>query len=290
MREHPLRERLRGQLMLALYRSGRQAEALEAYQDARHALTDELGIEPSQELRELQQAILRQDSSVELGPAVGALNGSAGPSSGVDRSSRRFGLGSTTRSTARATLPYRWRARHRQESPRGGGTAGRASAERGFLSGVAGRQAALRVLAVGSGVALVSPRAARTPSGAARSRRSGRRAAAPRAPRAPPGLPEPTAPDSEGARFACSMRRRAFLKTSLETSRSSCSSTIFMLRTSRRCFSFDSSRAKLARTRVLVLAAYRDVDPTLRDPLRTDPVGTRARTCDASHIPRRSSS
>src|ERR687888_6442 len=62
VREHPLRERLRAQLMLALYRSGRQAEALEVYQDARRTLTEELGIEPSQELRELQQAILRQDA------------------------------------------------------------------------------------------------------------------------------------------------------------------------------------------------------------------------------------
>ena len=61
VREHPLRERLRGQLMLALYRAGRQADALEAYQNARRALSDELGLEPSRYLRELQQAILRHD-------------------------------------------------------------------------------------------------------------------------------------------------------------------------------------------------------------------------------------
>src|SRR5438093_9773632 len=59
--EHPLRERLCRQRMLALYRCGRQAEALEAYQGARHALVEELGIEPSKELRELHQQILNQD-------------------------------------------------------------------------------------------------------------------------------------------------------------------------------------------------------------------------------------
>jgi DNA-binding SARP family transcriptional activator len=64
--EHPLRERLRAQLMLALYRSGRQAEALDAFQDARRALTEELGIEPSQELRQLQRAILGQDTGLAL--------------------------------------------------------------------------------------------------------------------------------------------------------------------------------------------------------------------------------
>jgi DNA-binding SARP family transcriptional activator/tetratricopeptide (TPR) repeat protein len=64
--EHPLRERLRAQLMLALYRSRRQAEALEAYQVARRALVDELGIEPSPELQELERRILQQDSSLEL--------------------------------------------------------------------------------------------------------------------------------------------------------------------------------------------------------------------------------
>jgi DNA-binding SARP family transcriptional activator/tetratricopeptide (TPR) repeat protein len=64
--EHPLRERLRCQLMLALYRVGRQADALARYQDARHALVDGLGIEPGRELRDLQQAILRQDPALEL--------------------------------------------------------------------------------------------------------------------------------------------------------------------------------------------------------------------------------
>ena len=62
---HPLRERLRGQLMLALYRGGRQAEALQVYQDTRRLLVDELGIEPSQALQRLEQAILRQEESLE---------------------------------------------------------------------------------------------------------------------------------------------------------------------------------------------------------------------------------
>ena len=65
VREHPLRERARSQLMLTLYRSGRQAEALEVYQDTRRLLTDELGIEPGRSLRDLQQAILNQDLALE---------------------------------------------------------------------------------------------------------------------------------------------------------------------------------------------------------------------------------
>ncbi len=60
----PLRERFRAQLMLALYRSGRQADALTAYRDARAAL-DELGLEPSQELQTLERAVLRHDPSLE---------------------------------------------------------------------------------------------------------------------------------------------------------------------------------------------------------------------------------
>jgi len=63
---HPLRERLRGQLMLGLYRSGRQAEALEVHRAARRVLVEELGIEPSRDLQELQRAILAQDVALDL--------------------------------------------------------------------------------------------------------------------------------------------------------------------------------------------------------------------------------
>jgi predicted ATPase/DNA-binding SARP family transcriptional activator/class 3 adenylate cyclase len=68
--EQPLRERLRGQLMLALYRSGRQAEALEIYRTTRRVLVEELGIEPGPALQALEQAILRQDASLDLQPAL----------------------------------------------------------------------------------------------------------------------------------------------------------------------------------------------------------------------------
>jgi DNA-binding SARP family transcriptional activator len=66
--DHPLRERLRGQLMLALYRSGRQAEALDQYRRARQALVEELGIDPSAELQELERGILRQDEALAAPP------------------------------------------------------------------------------------------------------------------------------------------------------------------------------------------------------------------------------
>jgi DNA-binding SARP family transcriptional activator len=70
--EQPLREGLRRSLMTALYRSDRQAEALSVYQDARRALVDELGIDPSPALQELEQAILRQDPSLEVEAAAPA--------------------------------------------------------------------------------------------------------------------------------------------------------------------------------------------------------------------------
>lgn len=67
---HPMRERLQAQLMLALYRCGRQADALTAYRVARRVLHDELGLEPSVPLRELEQAVLRQDPGLAWQPPV----------------------------------------------------------------------------------------------------------------------------------------------------------------------------------------------------------------------------
>jgi DNA-binding SARP family transcriptional activator len=75
VREHPLRERLRAQQMLALYRADRQADALDAYAEARRTLVEELGIEPSESLQRLQQAILRHDPALEVPAGTAATNG-----------------------------------------------------------------------------------------------------------------------------------------------------------------------------------------------------------------------
>ncbi len=73
--DHPLQERRWGQLMLALYRSGRQADALRAYQRMRSALVEALGVEPAPEIRALEQAVLAQDPALDLAgePILGAV-------------------------------------------------------------------------------------------------------------------------------------------------------------------------------------------------------------------------
>jgi predicted ATPase/DNA-binding SARP family transcriptional activator len=76
VREHPLREELRRLLMLALYRSGRQADALAEYREAARLLRDELGLEPGEELRALEAAILNQDPSLAEPPSAAASRAS----------------------------------------------------------------------------------------------------------------------------------------------------------------------------------------------------------------------
>jgi DNA-binding SARP family transcriptional activator len=71
---HPLRERLHGQFLLALYRSGRQAEALEAYRRMRETLAEELGIDPGRPLQDLERAILAQDPTLDWVPAAAAAS------------------------------------------------------------------------------------------------------------------------------------------------------------------------------------------------------------------------
>src|SRR5215472_675522 len=89
---YPLRERLHEQLMIALYRGGRQAEALAAYQAARRALVEDLGLEPGPALQRLERAILRQDASLDL-PGQAAATPAVGP---VDRTGRSW-LGGANR-------------------------------------------------------------------------------------------------------------------------------------------------------------------------------------------------
>jgi DNA-binding SARP family transcriptional activator/streptogramin lyase len=84
---HPYRERLRAQLMLALYRAGRQADALDAYQAGRRVLQDELGLEPGKELRDLEAAILRQDEALSPARPLPAAEAEQPPS--TRRLSRR---------------------------------------------------------------------------------------------------------------------------------------------------------------------------------------------------------
>ena len=85
VRDEPLAERPRAQLMLALYRSGRQTDALERYRDGRALLVEHSGVEPGPELRRLERAILQHDPALELAPATATADDPAAPERSAGR-------------------------------------------------------------------------------------------------------------------------------------------------------------------------------------------------------------
>ena len=132
--------------MLALYRCGRQAEALEAYQHARRTLVDEIGVEPGPELRRLHEAILRQDPALEVEPAAvelpRELDAAESPTAGRPR--RRAARGCARAGSARRAASARsWRSSaHAGREGRAGGRARRRGPPRGGRDPVRDRSTA----------------------------------------------------------------------------------------------------------------------------------------------------
>ena len=118
--QNPLRERVRAQLMLALYRSDRQAEALQVYQEFRRELSEQLGLDPGPGLQQLEVALLNRDASLQAPPANGSSvlppDGSAAPDPELDPGAG--GSRSGRRRSSRSRSP-RWLSRRPAAGPRG---------------------------------------------------------------------------------------------------------------------------------------------------------------------------
>ena len=276
--EHPFRERLRAQLMLALYRCDRQADALQAYQDARLALVEELGIEPSDRLRDLEQAILAQDPKLQLTAAEEAATVER-----ADDAQRGTFLG-----------------RERELSELAGGLDD-AFAGRGRLFLLAGEPGIGKSRLAEELIADARARGARVLVGRCweaggapaywpwvQALRAYVREAEPEPLRAQlgdgaadlaqllpelrallPDIEEPPAPESEGARFRLFDVTSSFLVrvaqarplvVVLDDLHAADEPSLLLLQFVAR---------ELGDSRLLIVGAYRDIDPTLADPLRT---------------------
>jgi eukaryotic-like serine/threonine-protein kinase len=282
---HPLRERLRAQLMLCLYRCGRQAEALGAYQAARNALVVELGIEPSRALRDLHQAVLEQDRALdvaapaepaasrgvfvgrraELGELVTALDGAiagrgrlvllAGePGIGKSRLAEALSAQALARG-ARVMLGRCWEA---------GGAPAYWPWVQALRTYVQGCDAATLRSQLGRGAPEVAQML-------------------PELRELLPDLPEPPAVESEGARFRLFEAVRSVLLTAaqdrpvvlvLDDLHAADEPSLLLLRFVVR---------EIAASRLLVIGAYRTVDPVPRDPL-SSAVAEFAREPQTDHL------
>ncbi len=271
--EHPYRERLRAQLMLALYRCDRQADALQAYRDARRALADELGIEPGERLRELEQAILTQDPRLDLAPAaapaspavqasafVGRERELAELTAGLDdavaghgRLCLLVGEPGIGKSRLAEELSTRARARGAQVLVGRCWEAGGAPA---YWPWVQSLRAYVRRAEAEQLRAQLGPGAIDVAQ------------LLPELRTVLPDLPPVPAVESEGARFRLFDSLTAFLQSAAATQplvlvlddlHAADEPSLLLLQFVAR---------ELARSRILVVGAYRDVDPTLTEPLR----------------------
>ena len=272
VQEHPLRERLRGQLMLALYRAGRQAEALEAYQAAREALVEELGIEPGRDLRELHQAILRQDAALdpERRRAEPAAETARGAFVGRERELAALGTVLESAFAGRGQLvflvgePGIGKSRLADEVIRRAGERG-ARVLTGRCWEAGGTPAYWPwVQALRAYVRDAEPEALRAQLGAGAADLA---QIVPELRELLPGIPEPSSLESEGARFRLFEATAEFLRNAsqarpillvLDDLHAADAPSLLLLRFLAR---------ELGSTRVLLVGAYRDVDPTPGQPL-----------------------
>jgi DNA-binding SARP family transcriptional activator len=270
VREHPLRERLWSQLMLTLYRCDRQADALDAYRQARQALVDELGIEPTRRLRELEQAILRQDPALDLIEASTDTKAQVGAFVGRERELEELyaGLHDAFQNTGRLFLlqgePGIGKSRLAAELI-GHARARGASVLIGRCWEAGGAPAFWPwVQSLRSLVEDVEPARLRDHLGA------GAGEVAQLLPELRgrfPELTEASSLESEGARFRLFEAVTSFLRSAaqerpilllLDDLHAADEPSLILLQFLAR---------ELPDSRVLILAAYRDIDPTLREPL-----------------------
>ena len=272
VREHPYRERLRAHLMLALYRSERQADALQAYQDARRALVDELGIEPGQRLRQLEREVLAQDPAlhlvVEPAEADDPRGGFVGRDSELDQLTRALedALAGRGNVVLLAGEPGIGKSRLAEELI----AEGRA---RGALVLVGRCWEAGGAPAYWPWVQSLRTYVRDSDSDALRSQiGAGATDLAQIIPELRErfaDLPQPPAPESEGARFRLFDSLSGFLKNAaaaqplvlvLDDLHAADTPSLLLLRFVAR---------ELGGSRLLIVGAYRDVDPTLTDELTT---------------------